>query len=442
MPQGKRLAPSDGGQRRRRRGNDNRLMLSRLALLAALVVLIVVGIASCHAIVSTVSNRGQSDASQGSSVVSSDSSSLTQSDAEVVYKGTLAPAIEKPSKVPETYTFNLIMVGDILLHNELNLSGEQADGTYNYDHFFAHTSDIISAADLAIVNQEVILGGLELGLSGYPLFNTAYEVGDALVAAGFDVVCHATNHALDKGSTGLLNCLNFWETSYPDIEVLGIHDSQESRDTLHLIEYEGITIALLNYTYGTNGISLPASYMVDLLDEEQVVADLQRANEVADFIIVIPHWGTEYSLTVSSQQEEWVQIFLENGVDLVLGAHPHVIEPVEWVEDDEGNSMLVYYSLGNFIEFPLDTGNGKRALGIMADVTLTIQGDSVTISDYGVIPVIAHMVSGTGNPTVYPLSEYTEELWEENELSTRDPSCTLEYCRELCRSVFGDLYEE
>ena len=336
------------------------------------------------------------------------------------------------------------MVGDILLHTPLQDSGLQPDGRYNYDHFFTHTKDLISQADLALVNQEAILGGTELGLSGYPAFNGAYEVGDALVKAGFDVILHATNHAVDKGERGILNCLHFWQTSYPDIAVLGIHDSQESQDEIYIYEQEGVKIAILNYTYGTNGIAVPQSYEVDLLEEDRVISDLDRAEELADFTIVVPHWGTEYTHEVSASQERWTQIFLAHGADLVIGAHPHVIQPVEWVEDDAGHKMLVYYSLGNFINFTSGSGDGvrQRAVGAMSTVTLSVENGEVTISDYGVIPLVAHMVEGTGNPTVYPLSEYTEELLAENAMTQKDPGFTLEYCKQLCRDVFGELYQE
>ncbi len=345
---------------------------------------------------------------------------------------------------PEEKTISLIMVGDILLHTPLQDSGLQPDGSYNYDHFFTHTKDLISQADLALVNQEVILGGTELGLSGYPAFNGAYEVGDALVKAGFDVILHATNHAVDKGERGILNCLHFWQTSYPDIAVLGIHDSQESQDEIYIYEQEGVKIAILNYTYGTNGIAVPQSYEVDLLEEDRVISDLDWAEELADFTIVVPHWGTEYTHEVSASQERWTQIFLAHGADLAIGAHPHVIQPVEWVEDDAGHKMLVYYSLGNFINFTSGSGDGvrQRAVGAMATVTLSVENGEVTISDYGVIPLVAHMVEGTGNPTVYPLSEYTEELLAENAMTQKDPGFTLEYCKQLCRDVFGELYQE
>ena len=185
----------------------------------------------------------------------------------------------------------LIMVGDILLHTPVENAALQEDGTYNFDTIFEHTKEELQAADLAIVNQEVIIGGEELGISGYPAFNAPYTVGDALVEAGFDVVCHGTNHALDKGKKGLLNCIAFWRENYPDMAVLGIHDSQESQDNIYIYEQDGMKIAILNYTYGTNGIAMPEGmpYAVDMLNEQKVITDIQKAEEMADFTVVCPH---------------------------------------------------------------------------------------------------------------------------------------------------------
>ncbi len=339
---------------------------------------------------------------------------------------------------------SVVMVGDMLLHTDILNSGLQEDGSYNYDHLFAHTGDVIQAADIAIVNEEVILGGSELGLSGYPSFNAGYEVGDALVNAGFNVVCHATNHALDKGETGLKNCLNFWKESYPDIQMLGIHDSQEDADEIHVMEINDTRIALLNYTEIMNGGAKLNDYAVDMLTEDKVVSDLKKADEEADFVIVIPHWGEEYSMGISDSQKHWAQIFLENGADLVIGAHPHVIEPVQWMEDEDGHQMLVYYSLGNYCSFTEGSGEGKgdRALGAMAQVTLSVEDGEVSISDYGVRPLVAQLVAGKGNPTVYFLDEYTQKLADESEMKTKDPTFSVEHLKELCRDVFGDLYQE
>ena len=250
----------------------------------------------------------------------------------------------EPEKEPEPLdtTVTISMVGDILLHERVYESGDMGDGTYNYDHFFANVRDEIEAADIAIVNQEVILGGRDIGLSGYPSFNGAFEVGDAIADAGFDIVLHATNHTIDRGSQAVRNYLNFWETEHPEIAVLGIHGSAEDQSNIYVREENGIKIAFLNYTYGTNGISIPSDmpYCVDLLERDRLVNDIAKAEEMADFTVVLPHWGTEYVLEPDADQEYWTQIMFDCGVDLVIGTHPHVIEPVEMIETEE-HSMLV-----------------------------------------------------------------------------------------------------
>ena len=221
----------------------------------------------------------------------SDSNSNVADKGDATEGTTEQPTEEETFSQPE---INLIMVGDVLLHDRLEEVCKQEDGAYRYEALFAPMKDEIQAADLAIVNQEVLIGGAELGISGYPCFNADFTLGDALVDAGFDVVCHATNHTLDKQKKGLLSCINFWKTSYPNIAVLGMNETQEEQDEIYIYEQEGLKIAILNYTYGTNGIKLPSDmpFAVDLLDEDKVVADIKKAEEMADFTIVCPHFQT------------------------------------------------------------------------------------------------------------------------------------------------------
>ena len=363
---------------------------------------------------------------------------------------TLSESEEEAAEAGTEY--KIVMVGDVLLHTPVEESCRRTDGSYDYDSLFAHTNDEISAADLALVNQEVIIGGSELVISGYPCFNADFSLCDSLVSTGFDVICHATNHAMDKGRTGLISCAQHWRKQYPQITVLGIHDTADTSTSCGadpvIIELPELRIAVLNYTYGTNGILLPEDmpYAVDLLNEEQVAADLRRAEELADFTIVCPHWGTEYRLTPDASQEKWVQVFLENGADLVLGTHPHVIEPVEWVTDPEnGHEMLVYYSLGNFVNWTSGTGEGvaNRMVGGMAEVTITMNdAGEAEITDYGVRPLISHVTDGSGGVTTYFLEDYTQELEAENEITLQDPDFSLEYCINLCDSVWGNLWRK
>ena len=399
-------------------------------------------------------NKPQPDFDVASTPVSveTQSSSASSEEEDADDATSSAPTLEvvtatpEPTPEPQPESITLLMVGDILLHTPVEKSAKREDGSYSYDAIFANTKDLIEAADLALVNQEVILGGTELGISGYPRFNAPYEVGDDLVEAGFDVICHATNHAMDKGKEGVTNCLDFWEENYPEITILGLHDNPD--DALYIFEKDGMKIAFLNYTYGTNGIALPSDmpYAVDLLgNKDKVISDIQYAESVADFTVVCPHWGTEYRLTADASQQKWAKLFLENGVDLVIGTHPHVIEPVEVLTDEEtGHSMLVYYSLGNFVNWTSSSGDGiaNRMVGGMAQITLERAEDgTVAISDYGVTALVCHLTSGTDGVTVYPLSAYTDDLATANQIRHQDPAFSYTYCVNLCDKVWGELWD-
>lgn len=338
---------------------------------------------------------------------------------------------------------SLVMVGDVLLHTPVNESGKYPDGGYNYDHLFQNIKDEVQSADISLINQEVILGGRELGLSGYPVFNGAYEVGDAIAKAGFDVVLHATNHALDKGSKGVLNALNFWNESHPDIHVAGINKTFEDQENgIIVTTVNGIEIAVLNFTYDTNGIKPPADmpYLVNYMDRKFMETQIKKAKELADFVIVCPHWGIEYQTKPSVDQKNLAKFFADMEVDLVLGSHPHAIEPVEWVEGIKGNKTLVFYSLGNFVNATSGTGEGvsKRMVGAMACVTIEKEpeGDSY-VTNYEAKPLVTHLQTGTAGITVYYLKDYTADLAFENNIVLQDKDFSKEYCENLWEEVMG-----
>lgn len=353
------------------------------------------------------------------------------------------PATEETE---EPDTMQIVMVGDMLMHVPVLESGLQEDGTYNFDHVFTNVKDTIESADFAIVNQETIFGGPEYGYTGYPSFNTPYELAHAEVKAGFDLLLLATNHTMDKSGKGVENCMTYLDENLPELDYVGINHSQEEQnERIYTYEANGITVAVLNYTYGTNGIPLPSGipYLVNLMDEDKIRSDIQKAEEIADFTILCPHWGTEYKLEPDSSQEKWVQIFLEEGVDLVLGTHPHVIEPIEWVTDDNGNQMLVYYSIGNFINGTSSTGHGvtNRMVGGIADVTLGRNEETgeVEVIEYGAIPVVCHIDKGT-EYTVYYLEDYTEKMASENRILSQDGEFSKALCDALVDEVWGEEY--
>jgi len=338
---------------------------------------------------------------------------------------------------------NIIMVGDMLMHMPVNRAGEQPDGSRNFDFMFDYTRDIISHADLAMVNQEVVLGGPELKISGYPSFNTYTEVGDAIAKAGFDVVLHGTNHALDRGARGVTATLNYWRSKHPEIKILGMHDSQEDQDNLYIRDVNGIKVAIINCTYGTNGIPLPKGmpYAVDVLNETRLERDIAKAESMADFTIVTVHWGTEYRLTKDAMQTRWSDFFLRSGVDLVIGTHPHVIEPMEVLTREDGHEMLVYYSLGNYIN-ATGAGGGQqiahRMLGAMADVTIEKDKKGKTyIKEYTGIPLVTYISSDQKLIETKPLKLLTTEEAKRGRTVALDKNYNPIYLRQLWTKVMG-----
>ena len=351
---------------------------------------------------------------------------------------------EKPSASPlptatpvEDKKITLMAVGDDLVHDSIIDSGKRSDGTYNYDHLFTNILEDIKKADVSVINQETVLGGKELRYSGYPRFNSPQEIGDAIVKAGFNVVLDATNHAMDKGEKGMQNSIDYWK-KHKGVTVVGVNETEKESNDVKVIEVKGIKLALLNYTYSLNGLPLPSNrpYMVNMLDEEKIRKDVALAKEKADFVIVFPHWGTEYSYDVSSAQKRWTKIFLETGVDLVIGAHPHVIEPIEWLEGEDGHKMLIYYSLGNYVsgqdEYP-------RMLGGMANITIECKnGEKPYISDASITPIVTQFGSDYENLQVLRLSDYTDQLASVHRIR----GMSVSKLKNLAKQVWGDWYKE
>lgn len=312
----------------------------------------------------------------------------------------------------ENARVTLLATGDNLIHNTLISAGEQSDGTLNYDSLYANIKPEIEKFDIAVIDQETVLGGSAFEYSGYPTFNTPWEVGEAAIKAGFDVFNCATNHTMDKGWGGIENELAFFADKKEAV-ALGINSNEDDYNKITYYEKNGITFAMLNYTYGTNGIPLPDDkpWCVNLLDKEKVTKDLKEAREHADFVIVFPHWGTEYSFEVSDYQEEYTKLFSDMGVDLVIGCHPHVIEPVKWVTNEStGKKMLVYYSLGNFISHQIDLEN---LLGGMAEVTIEKKDGKTEITSAEFVPVVCHYnrdENGKFAFNVYKLGDYNDDL--------------------------------
>ena len=332
---------------------------------------------------------------------------------------------------------SLVMVGDNLLHIPLIRNGEQPDGTHNFDSLYENMGAYFKNADVSVIVQETILGGKELGYSGYPMFNTPQAVGDAIKNAGFDVVLHATNHTLDKGSKGVENTIEYWK-NHPEITVLGINESKDLQNEVSLYEKNGIKFALLNYTDSTNGIPLPKNkeYLVNTVDEEKIIRDLTYAESNADFTIVFMHWGVEYHFKESAEQTDLATLMCEYGADLIMGSHPHVIQPVKWIEAENGNRTLVFYSLGNYVSRQKEAAN---LLGLMANVKIYNKGDgTVFIKEASVMPTVTHYNVNSKGFRVYPLKDYTDELASIHGVAQYDGKVSVERFKNIFENVFKD----
>ena len=344
----------------------------------------------------------------------------------------------QPTEQPQDQTVNLIAVGDNLFHQSLIDDGStKAD----YLGYYSPVSAFIADADIAFVNQETVIGGNELGLTGYPNFNTPTEVGEALVEVGFDVVNHATNHLYDKGMAGIDGTLEFWK-NYPEILVTGIYDTQQARDEISLIEEKGINFAFLAYTYGLNGYSLPAGegHSTNLLDLALMEKDILKAKEVSDVVVVSLHWGTEYSLTPTATQKEIANKLNSLGVDIILGHHPHVIQPVEKIVGADGFETVVYYSLGNFTHSQ-ETINPMLGVAANIEITKDSNGD-VSVTNSEAIPLINHYEVGKKGFKVYKLQDYTKELADAHGIKAFDKAMDIDYMTNLSKQVLGDWYKQ
>ena len=330
---------------------------------------------------------------------------------------------------------SLVMVGDNLLHMSLVKNAETPDGSMNFDSLYEELFPYFQQADLSVIVQETVLGGKELGYSGYPMFNSPQEVGDSIAKAGFDVVLHATNHTLDKGAKGVENTLEFWK-KYPDITVLGINESAEKQSNITFLEKNGIEFALLNYTDSTNGIPKPygKEYLINTVDEERIKKDLAIAEENAEFTIVFMHWGTEYALCENQFQQNLAKLMCEYGADLIMGSHPHVLEPVKWIEAENGNKALVFYSLGNYVSRQKEVNN---LLGGLAKVKICREStDNVYIVESSLMPIVTHYNTNSRGFRVYPLKEYTDELASLHGVNLYDGKLTVERLRNTVDKVF------
>lgn len=291
---------------------------------------------------------------------------------------------------------SFVVFGDNLIHEPIYRYGFNFDDSFGF--LFENFEDIIKISDIAVINQETPLTDDPAQYGDYPRFGTPIQVGEAIADAGFTVVTCATNHALDRGIAGINMTKDFFTSA--GTVCLGIQSTAEKEDRPYsVLTKNGIRLALFNYTYGTNGIAVPEEYpyTVHLLqDEKKIREDLAKARSEADAVLVFVHWGTEYAAQPDSFQKTWTQIFLQSRVDVVVGTHPHALQPYELIQDENGHEMLVFYSIGNFVSAQSEKTCTK---GGMAEFTISLTTKGYRITDYSLEPLTITWQKGGGFQT-------------------------------------------
>lgn len=317
-----------------------------------------------------------------------------------------APVLQDDKPLVSEYKLSLVMAGDALIHGAVYTDAKTGDNTYDFKPMFEEIKPVISTYDLAYYNQETIIGGKELGLSTYPRFNSPEELGDAFLDAGFDLVSTANNHSLDRGEVAIINSHNYWSDKAAIIS--GTNLSKEEQENVPVYEENNIKYAFLSYTYGTNGLYAPTGkeYLVNTYTEELAKKQIDSVKDKVDVIIVAMHWGSEYNFAPNAFQKEAAEYLSELGVNLIIGAHPHVVQPIEKIGD-----TLVIYSLGNFI-------SGQEGLykliGLVSavDIVKKVEDNQTTIEINNVKAELVYTsrTNSFTNFKVIPFSKLTSDI--------------------------------
>ncbi len=298
---------------------------------------------------------------------------LIQQHKNSVVKATVHPAKEhslrEQSVLGRSITEKITIgaIGDILIHD--TVYNDAFNGTnYNFNPMFEKVKGELQKPDILTANQESMLGGLDIGVSSYPTFNSPHEVADALVNTGVDIVSLANNHTLDKGERGILSATDYLNSI--GLPHVGSFLNEQDRQNLRILTKNGIKLAFLSYTYGTNGIPVPdgKDFLVNLINRDIMKEEIHRAKEQADVVVMSIHWGNEYQLLPTEEQKDLANFLANEGVDIIFGSHPHVLQPMDWIDTEDGRKTFVIYSLGNFIS---GQSLDYKDIGGMATVEIT-----------------------------------------------------------------------
>ena len=336
--------------------------------------------------------------------------------------------------IPEDKRVHFVACPDNIIHTSLmydaidyaaKLNGKEPDSSdlhnaeYDFSYIYTDVKDMIKNADISYLNQETLIGGTYGDIGGWPYFNSPQAVADEDIELGFDVINVAHNHMLD--SFEYINgkrypCVNYLKhcsEMFMDkgVTVIGYYPDEESTNIIPVIEKNGIKIAFLSYTYGTNNHVLPedSPFVIPYFSKELVTKQVKLAKQISDFIIVSCHWGHENTYKQNSMQKEYAQLLTDLEVDVALGMHSHSIQPIEWQVKENGHRTLVIYSLGNFVS---GMEQAINMLGLIMQFDIVKDGvtNEVRLENVEAVPIVTHINKRFRGFHIYYLSDYTEEL--------------------------------
>ena len=304
---------------------------------------------------------------------------------------------------------------------------------YNFAPIYDSVKETIQSADIAFINQETLMCGDGYAFSYYPRFNGPQDMAYDLADVGFDVVNIANNHMLDKGEGGLSATIDFWRT-VEGITLIGGYKNEQEFAEPHVMEVNGVRIAFLSYTFFTNYLTLPQTspLVVPNPDEETVAAQISRAHELADFLIVSVHWDQENIFKPNERQISFANFLSEHGVDVILGHHPHVIQPIEYIDRPDGEKTLCVYSLGNFVA---EMDHDYNMLGGLISFDIVKQGNTVSTENVVFLPTVYYFTTSFYKNHVYFLSDFTDELAKSHGLAYYGRSISVDGVKKYLTST-------
>lgn len=342
---------------------------------------------------------------------------------------------------PRVETITLTAAGDCLMHNTQITAGAQADGTYNFDTYFAEVEDLLQAGDYTSVCFEAAMAGPETGYTGYPVFNSPDEIAHTFKNSGFDLVVTANNHILDRGIKGALRTMQVYKDV--GLDTIGTYMTEEDSKTMLIKDIRGVKVGYLAYSYSTNGIPVPKDYpfFFNFLEKDKILTDIEAMRSQVDVLVVMMHWGVEYTTKPTQEQVIMAREILNAGADVIIGSHPHVIQPMEILEID-GQKKVVAYAIGNFISHQRGV---ERNSGIVLKLKFTKDFDKGTtiIEEVSYTPTFSHNYYDNGKMgfRVVPVQKTIEKIMTGHEpyLSDKDLP-TLESILATTTTRLGESY--